>query len=82
MKREICPPNGNPFGNINIGNIHRHMEHNTLFEIVLNMLKNMINTTSSDSNKILCALYILTSLTLVSESAADAMPWLYQSVLN
>ena len=48
----------------------------------LNIMKNMINTNSSDSNKSLCALYILSTLTLVSEPAADAMPWLYQSVLN
>lgn len=81
-KREICPPTGNPFNNISIGNIHRHLEHNYLFETVLNIMKNMINTNSSDSNKSLCALYILSTLTLVSESAADAMPWLYQSVLN
>tara|TARA_B110000305_G_C19434223_1_gene637938 strand:- start:418 stop:1446 length:1029 start_codon:yes stop_codon:yes gene_type:complete len=81
IKYEICPLNGNPFMNIGMHNINRSLEYNYLQEQSLKIMKNMINTTASDTNKSLAALYILSALTIVSDIAADSMPWLYQSVM-
>lgn len=79
-KKAICPPNGIPFFNINIHNISRHNDHIYLLEICCQIFNNLLQTEANDSNKSLAALYILSSLTIVSDDAADAMPWLYQSV--
>ena len=46
-------------------------------------LDNLINNSLIDSDKQgICAIYILTSLTLVNSIVAEALPWLYQSVIN
>ena len=37
---------------------------------------------NEDSNKSLGANYVLCALTLVNNDAANALPWLYQSVAN
>lgn len=79
-KKNICPPNGTPFININIVTISRHQDYIALLETCVKIFSNLLNTTANDSNKSLGALYILSALTMVSEDAADALPWLYQSV--
>jgi hypothetical protein len=79
-KQEICPLNGTPFNGINMSMVNRYQEHNRLTEMCMQVFDNILLADSTDANKSLGALYILSALTLVSEGAADAMPWLYQSV--
>ena len=43
-------------------------------------MENLISKSGDKDNQALGAFYILAALTLVSTSAAIALPWLYQSV--
>jgi hypothetical protein len=80
MKREICPPNGNPFMNIQLSIVSNNMHLIELKRIALNIIEQMIKRGVSESNRCLGANYVLCALTLVSSDAAIAIPWLYQSV--
>jgi hypothetical protein len=83
IKLLICPPNGNPFFNIPLDTI----ELNTNFNI--SMLKHycyiiihlLIHSAVTRENQSLGAIYVLTALTIVNKEAADALPWLYESIL-
>ena len=79
VKRQICPPAGNPFQGINIHSlVHKNSE--TLQRNILYIMENLISRGINKDSKALGAFYILAALTLVSPSAATALPWLYQSV--
>jgi len=82
MKVDICPPIGNPFMNIPLNMISVHL---SLFELkffALNVIEHMVKRGNSASNRSLGANYVLCALTLVSADAANAIPWLYQSVAH
>ena len=81
VKKEICPPFGTPFNGINMGSISRTNDIYYLLETSIRIIETFVKADTSDANKSISALYILSSLTIVSEDAADAMPWLYQSVI-
>ena len=78
-KKAICPPTGNPFHGINI---HSLVQKNseTLQRNILYIMENLISKSSDKDDQALGAFYVLAALTLVSNSAAIALPWLYQSV--
>ena len=81
VKKQICPPYGNPFLDINFNNL-KQIPFYLLQEKVLLIIKSI---TKKGINKEMCNLgasYILCSLTLVNHEAAFAMPWFYQSVSN
>jgi hypothetical protein len=80
MKRNICPPSGNPFWNFNIHYIQGEANIDNIRASVLNVLENLVNTGINVDSKSLGAYYVLSALTLVNETAAEALPWLYQSV--
>lgn len=80
VKREICPPLGNPFRSININQLP-NLSYNNLFKNILNILEPMVKNGINRDSQILGTYYVLSALTLVNNSAAEAMPWLYQSVL-
>ena len=46
---------------------------------ILNILDNLLFKSPDRNNQSLGAFYILGALTIVSNSAAEAMPWLYES---
>jgi hypothetical protein len=79
----IVPNTGNPFGPINPTRIN-HMEFNSttrqLRDVSCTILENLINSSPDETNQNLGALYILSALTLVSETARNSLPWLYSSV--
>lgn len=80
-KREICHPHGRPFLNINLG--YNFLHHSDFMEIQYNFIKiveNFINKGINDENASLGAMYVLSSITLVNQNAAEALPWLFQSV--
>ncbi len=81
IKRDICPPYGNPFRalNININSIHNY-NYNTIQKSVVTIIEELITKGINDDSKSLGCYYVLSSLTLVNELAAEALPWLYESV--
>ena len=80
IKREICPPNGMPFRHHPDGHSFRHSTLLRIQEIVYNTMCNITKNSINEDRKILGTFYVLSALTLVSPEAANAMPWLYQSV--
>ena len=82
-RQEICPPNGNPFYNVPMTaytttNHYHTLE--TLRTLTLAVMEKMVYRAHNDSDKNIGALYILSSLTLVSNNARNSLPWLYASV--
>lgn len=78
-KREICPPIGNPFMGIHINMLpNKNLEE--LREISLSIIERMVKTGVNHGSKCLGANYVLCALTLVNFEAAQALPWLYESV--
>ncbi len=79
----ICPPNGNPFSNIPLQSI----EHNTNINVSLIkhycyiIINALIYSAVLRENQALGAIYVLSALTLVSNEAAETLPWLYDSVI-
>lgn len=80
-KREICPPNGDPFRNVNMNNFYA-CDFIYLKSIALKIMENLVYSGINRENQFLGSSYVLSALTLVSDGAADAMPWLYQSVAH
>lgn len=78
IKKEICPPYGRPFFNIEID---RSMNIYCIKKIALKIIDSFINSAHDRCNKNMGTLYILSALTLVSHEAAQSMPWLYDSVM-
>jgi hypothetical protein len=82
MKRNICPPNGTPFHNIPMMILESsHPPLELLKQYIYSILHDLLYRSSQTEYQILGAYYILSALTLVSIPAADALPWLYESVL-
>ena len=79
VKRQICPPTGNPFIGLNINNVDLPILK--LKKKVLLVLNNLVVKGINRESKTLGALYILTALTLVSKEAAEARPELYESAV-
>jgi hypothetical protein len=81
IKREICPPSGNPFSVVNI-NTHNLSAYSYLVikKTIVDIMSEFINKGINNDSKILGCFYVLSCLTLVNPVAADAMPWLYESV--
>lgn len=79
-KRQICPPNGDPFRNLNLQYIHTEPELINVKKIVIDVLEKLVYSGIDQYSKSLGAYYILGALTLVNETAATSLPWLFQSV--
>ena len=80
-KCAICHPSGNPFRNIQ----YLHSQHNDIYKIrtvIVDILHELVFSGIDADNQILGSYYILTALTIVSEPAATALPWLYNSVIS
>jgi len=78
-RKRIYPPNGNPFLNYHRSYI---IQKNILFiqNCTIQLIENMITKGISNEYRTLGIFYVLTALTLVSQPAATALPWLYDSV--
>ena len=79
IKKDICHPCGNPFRYITINNINNlnlfSLQKTTLFVIEQFITKGI--------NRDMCSLginFVLCAFTLVNQNAANALPWLYESV--
>ena len=77
-KRNICPPNGRPFDSINITSLG-HRQYPYVLRKSLKMINKLINTGVDDKSKNLGIFYVLGALTIQSQEAANALPWMYES---
>lgn len=81
VKREICPPLGDPFRTCNINiNLLQNVSLSVLQNKALLLIEVFIKSGITNENKILGANYVLCAFTLVNSNAAESLPWLYQSV--
>lgn len=84
VKRNICPPHGDPFRNINFPNFINNIVHtNDLYlgrKLIVEILEKIVTTGIDRDSKSLGAYYVLAGLTLVNKDAAESLPWLFQSV--
>jgi len=78
-KRNICPPSGDPFRNLNMHYIHTEQNMTNVKKVVLEVLEKIVNSGVDRDSKALGACYVLGSLTLVNQEAATSIPWLFQS---
>jgi hypothetical protein len=58
-----------------------HPPAEILKQYIYSILHDLLYRSNQTEYQILGAYYILSALTLVSMQAADALPWLYESVL-
>lgn len=79
-KRKICVLR-DPFININVISDYDTTSIDTYKEMALGVIEAMVYTGIDIEHRKLGALQALTILTLVSHSAREAMPWLYESVV-
>ena len=79
-KRAICPPHGDPFRIVNMQYIQVEEDMDNVRKHILEVLEKFVNSGIDQNSKSLGAYYVLAALTLVNDSAATAMPWLFQSV--
>ena len=83
VKREISPPYGNPFM-LNLMNpqMLNSFPIDSLKLFILDIMEQLVKEGINRDSRYLGANYILCALTLVSPEAAEALPWLYQSVAH
>ena len=81
IKRNICPPHGEPFYNMNLHYIQHSQDMTDIRNFVLSIMEKFVNHGINADSKSLGAYYVLAALTLVNETAAASLPWLYQSVV-
>ena len=86
-KQEICPPHGTPFlgtpyfTNVASNTTLNNFSLETIVKYNIQIIENLVKSAIDVDNKMLGTFYVLSSLTLVSQQARDAMPWLYESVV-
>jgi hypothetical protein len=79
VKRQICPPHGDPFRNLSFPYLHTEGELYNVKKFVLEIMEKFVNSGINNDSKSLGAYFILGALTLVNSEAATALPWLFQS---
>ena len=81
LKCEIVPPTGNPFydGHININNLQQY-NFLQLKKYAIYVIDLMVNKGINENSCSLGSYYVLCALTLVSQEAANSLPWLYEAV--
>jgi hypothetical protein len=80
MKQEICPPNGDPFRYIDLRGFH--MQPDMIRHHGIQLINRFATSGINSDSQSLGAYYVLSALTLVSQPAQAAMPWLYESVVH
>jgi hypothetical protein len=60
--------------------IHTESSLFNIKNMILEILETLVNSGVDRDSKSLGAYYVLGALTLVNESAATSLPWLFQSV--
>ena len=83
VKQKICPPFGKPFLHVPMQEIEKSSTHSlqNLRTYCYIVMDEFLNKAEQTEHQCLGSYYILSALTLVNQDVAEAMPWLYQSVL-
>jgi len=79
--RDIVPPHGNPFTGMSL-HLAQSQNDDYLKKTALRIINYLVKSGYTDETRTLGAYYVLAALTLVSEDARNALPWLYQSVAH
>lgn len=79
-KLKINPQHGNPFWNINIA-VLLSKPFEVLQNRILDIIETFITKGDDDEGRALGTYYVLGTLTIVSHSAANSLPWLYESFI-
>jgi hypothetical protein len=78
-KMEICPPFGNPFISVHIHYIENY-SFLLIKKLLVTIMEEFVNKGIDNNSKTLGCYYVLSCFTLVNSSAAETLPWLYESV--
>lgn len=78
-RRQICPT-GNPFTSVHISYLQIEDNPDVIKKSIVEVMELFINSGYNEANQALGAMYVLSALTLVNKDAAEALPWLYESV--
>jgi len=84
-KYEICPPHGSPFlgtpyfTNAATNTTLVNLGYDVLIRFNVQIIESLVKSAINIDNKTLGSFYVLTALTLVSQPAREAMPWLYEA---
>lgn len=81
VKREIYPPNGKIFGNINLSHVLANNTELQLKTLILDICERLITKGITHNAKSLGCFYALGTFTMVSSNCANSLPWLYESFL-
>ena len=78
VKKQICPPNGNPFSNVNMhllnnSNIPNDLEKAFIYKIILVVIDRLINTGHNGRNQNGSITNIVHFITLVHTDAANSL---------
>lgn len=79
IKRQICPPTGNPFIGVPLHALPT-LDRNRLRQASISIIQSMVLRSGDEPTRALGANYVLSALTIVNENAAVSLPWLYQAV--
>jgi hypothetical protein len=78
-KCAICPPNGNLTNQITLHYIFNETNIHKIRKYIIEIFERLVNSGIDQDSKSLGAYYVLGALTLVNETAASSLPWLFQS---
>ena len=81
LKREICPPSGNPFVHADLSGMPP-LQPDVIKHQGVQLVNTFVMSGVNRDSQSLGAYYVLSALTLVSQPAQAAMPWLYDSVVH
>jgi hypothetical protein len=79
--RDIVHPHGNPFTGMSL-HLAQSQSDDFLKNTALRIIDFLVKSGHTSEFRALGAYYVLAALTLVSEEARNALPWLYQSVAH
>jgi len=79
--RDIVQPHGNPFTGMSL-HLAQSQSDDFLKNTALRIIDFLVKSGHTTEFRALGAYYVLAALTLVSEEARNALPWLYQSVAH
>ena len=80
VKQEICPPNGDPFRYVDL-RMDGYTHADSIKHAGIQIMSTFVSSGVTRDSRGLGAYYVLSALTLVSQPARNAMPWLYESVM-
>lgn len=82
IKREIIPPHGRLFFGLgNISSLIHTSSDLKLKKVILKLVNRLISKGVNQESKSLGCFYALGTFTIVSQSASNSLPWLYESFL-